>query len=62
MEAGELVNDSDFKVVEAMETYGGSFVQALAKCFRLADMQNFEKLKSVFSVYWGQYQDMAAKL
>lgn len=55
------MNDQDIAVVECMEKYGGSFVKALAECFRRADAMNFIKLKTTFAAYWKQYSDMAAK-
>lgn len=53
------MTDQDYKVVEAMEKYGGSFVQALAVCFRRADANNLQKLKTTFAEYWQQYTEMA---
>ena len=53
------MTDEEIKVVETMEKYGGSFVQALAKCFWHADPINLEKLKSAFLEYWIQYEKMA---
>lgn len=47
------------KIVEAMETYGGSFVKALAECFRRADRYNFVILKNAFYAYWEEYEQMA---
>lgn len=52
------MNDHEYKVVEAMEKYGGSFVKALAECFHHADRSNINKLKSAFPEYWGQYEKM----
>lgn len=53
------MNDENYKIIEAMETYGGSFVQALADAFRRADPSNFHKLKHTFSEYWEKYKEMA---
>ena len=53
------MTDQDMKVVETMEKYGGSFVQALAVCFRRADQFNLAKLKEAFPEYWKQYTEMA---
>jgi hypothetical protein len=47
------------KVIEAMETYGGSFVAALAQAYRRADRTNFAKLQAAFPEYWQQYLEMA---
>lgn len=46
------------RVIENMEKYGGGFVQALAVCFRRADMINFERLKNTFSEYWEEYKNI----
>ena len=51
--------DQEIKVVEAMEQYGGSFVQALAQCFYRADPVNFLKLRFAFNEYWDQYEKIA---
>ena len=50
------MNKTEFKVLENMEKYGGSFVKALAQCFHRADRINFEKLKNAFPEYWEQYK------
>ena len=55
------MDDQELKVVEAMRTYGGSFVKALGDCFCHADPMNFQRLKSTFSGYWKQYEKMAKK-
>lgn len=52
------MNEHEYEVLEAMEAYGGSFVVALAQCFRRADPINFKKLKSTFSEYWEEYEKM----
>ena len=49
------MNDQEFETVERMTKYGGSFVKALAECFRKADPINFIKLKDTFGDYWKQY-------
>jgi len=51
-----MKTEEDYRIVENMEKFGGSFVKALAQCFRHADSCNFEKLKSTFSEYWEQYK------
>jgi len=52
------MDDHEFATVEKMETYGGSFVKALAECFHRADRQNIDKLKVAFPEYWEQYEKM----
>lgn len=53
------MTDQDNDVVWAMETYGGSFVKALAAAARCADAINLEKLKLAFPEYWQRYAEMA---
>lgn len=55
------MNNEQLKVVETMEKYGGSFVQALAQCFYRADPINFEKLLKTFPEYWNQYEEMSKR-
>ena len=43
------MNEEEFKVVEAMEKFGGSFVKSLAQCFYRADRNNIDKLKNTFN-------------
>lgn len=52
-------SEEDYKIVETMERFGGSFVQALAVCFRRADFENYMKLRMLFDNYWEQYRSMA---
>lgn len=53
------MNDKDLKVIEAMETYGGSFVKNLAQLARSADRFNLIKIKQTWPEYWKQYEEMA---
>lgn len=50
--------NQDFKlmIIENMETYGGSFVKALAECIRRADRNNLYKLCNAFTNYLIDYQ------
>ncbi len=52
------MNDLDLDVIEAMEKYGGSFVQALAVAASRADADNLAKIKATWPEYWKQYTDM----
>ena len=45
----------DYLILDAMSTYGGSFVQQLSKLARVADTTNFAKLKVTFANYWEEY-------
>jgi hypothetical protein len=49
----------DEHVLQAMERYGGSFIRALAVCWRRADDTNRRVLKGAFPTYWAQYADLA---
>mgnify|MGYP001586514457 CR=1 FL=1 len=54
-----MVPLEDERVIETMEESGGSFVKALAECFRRADRVNYSKLKSTFKEYFSEYRLMA---
>lgn len=49
------INRQEFKTINNMKAYGGSFVQALAECFCYADCINKDKLIKAFPKYWYQY-------
>lgn len=49
------VEDVEFKILEAMTTYGGSFVVALSHLYRLADPINERKLADTFDDYFIAY-------
>lgn len=53
------MSEQDQKVIDAMETYGGSFAAALSVAFRRADLKNFAKLKAAFPEIWKVYEEMA---
>jgi len=53
-----LLLEKDYKTLDKMEKYGGSFVKALAKLARHADPQNLAKIKSTWSEYWEFYEKM----
>ena len=50
----------DFEITGAMLVYGGSFVQALGKAWRVADSDNRATLKAAFPLYWKKYAELAA--
>jgi hypothetical protein len=52
---------SDYAVVVAMHTFGGSFVQALALAYDRADPENFAKLKAAFPDEWAVYAAIATR-
>jgi len=46
---------SDQEIADAMVKYGGSFVQALGRAARLADLDNMSRLREAFPEYWINY-------
>ena len=51
--------DRDLEIIEAMETYGGSFAAALALAARRADQENLAKIKATWPELWARYAEMA---
>lgn len=49
------------EMIEAMEQYGGSFVQALAQCLRRADPNNYQRLEIAFPEYFEEYRKKTEK-
>jgi hypothetical protein len=56
------MNEEDHRTVEAMERYGGSFVQHLATLARCADPINFALIKKTWPAYWRQYKKLGNKI
>lgn len=56
------MDEKDYFIVEAMEKWGGSFVQALAKLARAADPLNLGKIKVTWSNYWSEYEERGEEL
>jgi len=46
---------ADFKVVENMHLFGGSFVDALAHAATKADPENLAKIKAAWPELWEKY-------
>ena len=53
------MTDEERRIVEAMGTYGGSFVRALATAMMFADQINFAVLQDAFPAYWRHYAKIA---
>lgn len=49
------MKDQDYKILEAMTIYGGSFVKSLAWAAQRADSENYAKLKAAFPDIWDSY-------
>lgn len=50
----------DVVTIEAMISYGGSFVRALGEAARRADDDNLLKIKTAFPEYWEKYSKMSS--
>ena len=50
----------DAAVLEAMQKYGGGFVQAIAAAASRADAENFARLKAAFPDLWRKYTEIHA--
>ena len=55
------MKDNDYLILEAMSVYGGSFVKALAVAARMADNENYAKLKAAFPDLWDSYAAFVRK-
>lgn len=47
----------DFRTLDNMEKYGGSFVKALANLCRHADLHNAFVIRHLFNAYFQKYQE-----
>ena len=50
---------SDLEILDAMQKWGGGFVSAFAKAYRVADDDNRRLLKPVFDKYRESYRQAA---
>jgi len=46
----------DFRIIDAMSQYGGSFAKAIANAAKVADSDNYNKLKQAFPELWEKYE------
>jgi hypothetical protein len=53
------MSEKDYKTVEAMARFGGSFVKELAVLASRADPENLKKIKDTWPEYWSRYEKMA---
>jgi hypothetical protein len=58
---GQYLNP-EWEILEAMEKYGGNFIQQLARLYRAADMENKRKLTSTFENYFQKYDEVATQV
>lgn len=47
------------ETLDAMETWGGGFVKALAAAWRRADMENNARMMATYGTYYKEYRKMA---
>ena len=52
----------DWWTIEAMMTYGGSFVKLLGKAARNADLQNLARIKHGWPEYWEEYKSIGQRM
>ena len=45
----------DLRIIDAMSQYGGSFAKAIANAAKVADSDNYNKLKQAFPELWEKY-------
>lgn len=53
------MNDEDSEIIMAMQTYGGSFVLALAELATRADPENLRRIKEAWPESWDEYKRLA---
>lgn len=56
------MNDRDSWTLNAMTTYGGSFVKALVNLATHADPINLAKIKATWPEYWKDYEEKGKAL
>ena len=54
------IND-DIVILDAMDAYGGSFVKSIALAARVADSENYNRLRSAFPDLWDRYATYALR-
>ena len=52
----------DFRIIEAMSKYGGSFAKSIANAAKLADDNNYNTLKQAFPELWERYESFVVFL
>jgi hypothetical protein len=50
---------NEAEILEAMQVYGGGFVQALSRAYRAADADNRKKLRDAFPEVFSEYAGIA---
>ncbi len=55
---GSRYRSSEEEILQAMESYGGSFVKQFARLYRLGDFQNRVKLEKACREYFEQYDQL----
>ena len=52
----------DSRIIDAMSKYGGSFAKAIANAAKVADSDNYNKLKQAFPELWERYESFVVFL
>ena len=55
------MNIKDYKILRAMDLYGGGFDQSLAQAATLANAENFDRLKAAFPEVWDCYAELVKR-
>jgi hypothetical protein len=58
-ESAEVTRQEEDEIVRTMESHGGSFASRLGRAFRVADPENFRRLKAAFPELWEHYTELA---
>ena len=53
----EAEQDETYWTIQAMRTFGGSFVQALGEAASRADSTNLQRIKTAWPEYWKEYTE-----
>lgn len=56
------MNEADYWTAQAMQRYGGGFVQALGQAAQRADAENLRLIKATWPAIWRKYAVMAEAL
>ena len=54
--------NNEYKILETMRQFGGSFVSGLSELYQIADVNNREKLKIAFGDIFDKYEKMAKRI
>lgn len=56
------MHPAHWPIIAAMEQHGGSFVQALARAYRVADDDNRRRIREAFPEIWRRYETLSQQV